>query len=726
MATLVLTAVGTAVGGPLGGAIGALVGNKLDRSLFGPGGREGPRLQELKVTSSSYGTPIARHYGRVRSAGSIIWSTDLIESSSKSGGKGKPSVTSFSYAISFAVALSSRPIIDVGRIWADGNLLRGAAGDLKVGGELRIYRGHGDQAVDPLLASDCGPGCPAFRGTAYCVFEGLQLAEYGNRIPTLTFEIVADNGDVTFGGMIPDLETAIVIDRPLDALAGFSEEGGSLISTLETIDQLYPFACDASGDALAFRSVEHQPGEARTLETPAVDPSGDSFGTTGGQSRRRQADLRELPEGLRYYDLDRDFQPGLQRADGRARPGRSRIIEFPGALLADDARSLATKAAERASREHERLSWRMAELDPTLSPGQVVRIPGRKGLWRIDNWEWRETGVELELLRLPHGPARAQAGDAGAMLPQSDLVASPTMLRAFELPWDGDGTGAQRAVHAAVSSENAGWTGAALFIDQGGILQPAGGSGRRRSVLGQLEADLPAGMATLIDRNASLLVDLASADFVLSPATVAGLANGANRALVGDEIVQFAGATRIEGSIWRLSTLLRGRAGTEAWASQPHPAGRAFVLLDDKPLLLDAAAVGQATVIAATGLADSEPVLATITMAGATLRPLVPVHPRVSLQPDGALHLSWTRRARGAWNWRDLVDAPLNEEAELYRIGVGNPASPPLQWEVAVPWLVLPAAMAANLLSNHSGEPIWVRQVGSHAASAPLLLHTIP
>ena len=66
MATLVLTAVGTAVGGPLGGAIGALVGNQIDRSLFGSGGREGPRLQELKVTSSSYGTPIARHYGRVR------------------------------------------------------------------------------------------------------------------------------------------------------------------------------------------------------------------------------------------------------------------------------------------------------------------------------------------------------------------------------------------------------------------------------------------------------------------------------------------------------------------------------------------------------------------------------------------------------------------------------------------------------------------------------------
>ena len=45
-----------------------------------------PTRKELAVTTSSYGTPLARHYGTMRAAGSIIWSTDLIESSEKSGG----------------------------------------------------------------------------------------------------------------------------------------------------------------------------------------------------------------------------------------------------------------------------------------------------------------------------------------------------------------------------------------------------------------------------------------------------------------------------------------------------------------------------------------------------------------------------------------------------------------------------------------------------------------
>ena len=70
----------------------------------------------------------------------------------------------------FAVALASRPIDGIGRIWADGKLLRGAAGDLKAGGTLRLYLGTDHQDVDPLIAAAEGEAnCPAFRGLAYVV-----------------------------------------------------------------------------------------------------------------------------------------------------------------------------------------------------------------------------------------------------------------------------------------------------------------------------------------------------------------------------------------------------------------------------------------------------------------------------------------------------------------------------------------------------------------------------
>ena len=171
MATIVLSSVGSLFG-PLGKFAGTLAGNAIDNALFGPTEIEGSRLSELAMTTSSYGTPIARQFGTVRTPGTLVWSTDLQENrESHSNGKGQPRSAVYTYSVSFAVALSSGPIESVGRIWADGNLLRGAAGDLKVGGELRIYLGEDDQPVDSLIAADVATGtCPAFRDRAVPVF----------------------------------------------------------------------------------------------------------------------------------------------------------------------------------------------------------------------------------------------------------------------------------------------------------------------------------------------------------------------------------------------------------------------------------------------------------------------------------------------------------------------------------------------------------------------------
>ena len=110
MATLVLTTLGNAVGGPIGGAIGAVLGNLVDRRMLGTA-REGPRLTELAVQTSSYGTAIPQLFGTMRVAGTVIWSTDLRETRDRSGGgKGQPATTAYSYSASFAVLLSARAI----------------------------------------------------------------------------------------------------------------------------------------------------------------------------------------------------------------------------------------------------------------------------------------------------------------------------------------------------------------------------------------------------------------------------------------------------------------------------------------------------------------------------------------------------------------------------------------------------------------------------------------
>ncbi len=210
MAALVLSVAGAAAGAVFGpaGAIagriaGALVGNIIDRKLFGPGDQNvvGPRLADLDVMASTEGAPIPRVYGRARLAGQVIWATQLEEvvsdSTTSSGGKGhlvsgpRTTTTTYSYFGNFAVGLCEGVIGRVGRIWADGKPL-----DL-TGKTIRVHRGTEEQAVDDLIVAKEGAGnSPAYRGLAYVVFERLPLADFGNRIPQLSFEIIRPVGQL--------------------------------------------------------------------------------------------------------------------------------------------------------------------------------------------------------------------------------------------------------------------------------------------------------------------------------------------------------------------------------------------------------------------------------------------------------------------------------------------------------------------------------------------------
>ena len=722
MATLILSAVGTAIGGPIGGTIGTLIGSQIDAEIFKPKGREGPRLKELSVTTSSYGTPIARHFGTMRAAGTIVWATDLKESSEKvGGGKGQPSTTTYSYSSSFAVALSSRPIRQLKRVWADGNLLRGAAGDLKVGGALRVYHGHGDQARDPLLAAAEGAQCPAFRGMAYCVFEDLQLADFGNRIPALNFEIVADDGEVRLVDVLAPVDTRIA-GPALTNLAGFSDDGGALAGALQTIDRAYPLACDTGGDALSLSDGDPDDVAPLMLPPAVIDRSEEGHGGFSGQRMRRRADMARIPTGMRYYDTARDYQPSVQLAGGQALGGAARLFDFPGALAASAAKRLVDQAAKRARQAQDRLSYRIAEIDPALRPGAPVRVPGRPGLWRVEAWEWNEAGVELDLVRLPVRKGATNMADAGRALQKPDYPITPTQLAAFELPWDGTGLPGERRVYAAASSLSQGWSGAALYAVDGESLVPIGSTGNRRSVMGTSITTLPPSRALMIDRSATVDVQLISPDFLLDSVTPEELANGANRALLGGEVVQFAQAQSLGGGAWRLGGLLRGRGGTEDQALRETPAGARFVLLDHRPIALDPAAIGSFSQVAAIGLVDDLPIVAPIAPDGLSLRPLTPVHPRAVRQSDGGLLLGWIRRARGAWLWTDGVDVPLVEQAERYEVGIGDPDAPALVWTVDAPSLALDGDTLADLRADHAGAVVWVRQLGTHARSLPLAL----
>ncbi len=202
MATVVLqyagAALGSVVGGPAGGvigrALGGIAGNAIDQRLFGDHRKrrtEGPRLNDLRVMNSEEGAAIPTVWGRMRVSGQVIWATNLEEvvstetqkASSKGGGGGASSTTTiYSYFGNFAVGLCEGEIDGIGRVWADGKLL-----DIETY-TTRLYTGTETQSTDSLIAA-VEATAPAYRGLAYIVFERMPLANFGNRLPQLAFEV---------------------------------------------------------------------------------------------------------------------------------------------------------------------------------------------------------------------------------------------------------------------------------------------------------------------------------------------------------------------------------------------------------------------------------------------------------------------------------------------------------------------------------------------------------
>jgi hypothetical protein len=659
----------------------------------------------LRVQTSSYGSAIPLLFGTMRVAGTVIWSTDLIESRGRAGGgKGQPTTTSYSYSASFAVLLSARAIRGVGRIWADGKLLRGAAGDMKAAGVLRVHSGGEDQAVDPLIAS-ADPVTPAYRGMAYAVFEGLALADFGNRIPSLTFEVIADEGAVTVGAI--GAACGPVTGGGTATLDGFAASGTAR-DVLALMAQAGSGWWAADGDTVRW----HQDGEA-VLEI--ADPGVSAPGLDGAARQRTTAPADTVPGvvSVSHYDPARDWQAGLQRARGLAGSRREERVEMPAALGADAARTLAEAMLARARTERVRRVVTLGLDGMAIVPGRIVRVAGETGRWRV-----MEAAVEGLAMRLTLVPVTAAtmsvAGTSGRVAGAADERIGATLLVLAEtLPLD-DTLLNQPRLTVIAAGEGRGWRSAALLwsADDGASWTPAGGTAAS-GIVGIVEQAPGEAPATLFDTAGAIVVRLARGDMMLTDADEAALDRGANLAVAGDELVQFGRAEPLGEGRWRLSRLLRGRRASGRMAT-----GDAFAVLDGetaRTIDLPIAAMGRTVRILATGLGDGAAVEGRLRLSGTSVRPPSPVGARVEPMPDGGAVVRWTRRSRLGWRWIDGVDVPRGEESERWAVTLDRGG--------AVEERVLDTAMLTLTAAECAGGPtVAVRQQGMWGDSAPLTI----
>ncbi len=241
MATVVLQTIGAVVGqflgGPIGAAIGqtagAIAGATIDQRLFGPKPGDGPRLSTMPAMASTEGAPIPIVFGRARVGGQVIWATRFEEQGGRQSGKSvrAPTQKTYKYFANFAVGLCEGEIAGVRRIWADGNEID------QTKFMIRVYRGTEDQAPDALIvAKEGSQNAPAYRGLSYVVFERMPLADFGNRLPQLSFEVARPTNGlaslVQAVDIIPGAGEFVYSDKRTLVLEGFAGGRPANVNTL--------------------------------------------------------------------------------------------------------------------------------------------------------------------------------------------------------------------------------------------------------------------------------------------------------------------------------------------------------------------------------------------------------------------------------------------------------------------------------------------------------------
>lgn len=669
MSSVIFSTIGQAVGGPLGGAAAAMAGSALDLALAGR--RRRYRVPEFRAPTSAYGDPVPEIYGVSRVSGVLIWALPFARSGASKGGTSDRSA----FTASFAIALSARPIERIGRIWADGRLIRDAEGVFGIACSMRLYRGVPDQKVDPLIAAAEGlETCPAYRQLAYVVFEDFPLASFGNRIPALSFEVHADAGPPVASTWLRDhLRRSGVAGARCDAstsLQGYAALGPSAREDAEALGAFLGVRPVLDGAGVHVRRAGHVwtiPAEELGARRQGESPEDGPKPTTAALSERVSN------ASVAYLDPERDFLRGAQTFGVSQGSGPLELAGPFSATAAEALRSAetlyrdATAAVERLELA---LSWDWL----SVLPNDLVQVAGDGRTWRVVEKLVEGCLVRLKCEAVAEGAGADAATDPGRLLPAPVDRLAPTRLAIVEPPvgWSSDDPPGLQVFALARD----GWNSAAIGWGTIGEdrFSPLGVV-RTGMAHGTLAHPLATGPSTLWDERNRLDLIVEAGEEQLLTRSLQAVLDGANLVRVGGELIQFrvarpAGENRVE-----LSGLLRGRLATLA---RDHDAGTPWHLVQPwaaATLGLQPDWIGREILVQAVGSGDpAEGSLSAHVVSGASISPLAPCH--LSLVRTGAngLRLQWIARDRSCVDWNAAGNAlPKWHRAVLHWTGGSLP-----------------------------------------------------
>lgn len=740
MATIALTAIAGSLGANafwLG--VAGFVGGMLDQRFFGAKintHQEIGKQSDLKMQTASMGAPIITGYGRARVAGNIIWGTKFTEhvhTSTQSfggggkggggGGGGSITTTSYSYTVSFAAAICAGPIKQVLRVWADGVEIKVKGADVPLG--YTLYLGDEAQQPDPFIVGIEGAGnVPAYRGLAYIVVKNLDISKFGNRIPSLTFEVEFPENNVE--NIIKNVTVAAGIDAAkikLEGLQDMQVEGFTIAgdktfrSQIEALQTVFPFDGFEYDGRIIFR-------RRGTGEVVTINP--EDFGAEESESESPPLTAIRTPEidlpktvKLAYISKDRDYQDGAASYTKAVASGVNEVSLDTSIVLRDSA---AVAVTEQRMKEYwanrTSFSFKLPTRYATVQAGTLINLPynGRSVKAMVSDVSYGIPGISEVTAHLIHGQTFAavkrELDTAGKVLePPEPTPVRMEIIDTAMIPTI-EGTG---VVFIAAAAKI--YYGAHLYrsID-GGVSFTLVKSDIRAGVIGDTVSALGEGTSYTWDNRSSVDVRLISG--TLESRQEIDVLNGANLCIIGSELVQYRSAVLIAENTYRLSGLLRGRFGTEHHI-KGHVPGERFVHIHEdtvekitapgadwfKPYVYRYGS-------ARYGVLHESYRQESVTIHANGSVPLAPCHVEGTRTGSGDLTLTWVRRTRGDGDMKDYTDVPLNETAERYECCIVKDGSEIRTFAVSAPRAVYTAVeQTADFGSVQSAVCVRVYQI---------------
>lgn len=456
---------------------------------------------------------------------------------------------------------------------------------------LAIYKGTSTQAADNTIESVEGSGnVPAWRGLVYVVFNRFDLTRYSKRIPQIR-ALCKTHTSLTLAsaiGLILGRHGLTASDYDVTNVAGnfrgYPIAGPQTgVSMLDPLLMAYDLTMQEVQGVLTFNH--------RGSEDAITVTASDLGCAEAGNEHPPKLDIQDVAEErlpskvvVQYISTARNYEQGSQPA---TRPGpvaeSVQTIELPLVLSDSEAAEIADRRLWSAYAERRPAT---ASLPPSYVhgvAGDIFNIPRGSETYAVRSERVTRglsgrievEGVAEESYTHTQTPTVQNPNQqfAGLYLPQHMAVA------VFEFaPLRDEHVGVPGFYYAASRlGEEGRWDGAQLLISADGSNWTLGAIIEEEAVMGFTEGALGQNRCWGWDK--ANTVDISLYRGSLESKSAAEVLAGANRMVVGNEVIGFQTATLLTDRRYRLSNLLRGLFDTEI-STDGHETNERTVLMN--------------------------------------------------------------------------------------------------------------------------------------------------